>query len=251
MTVSPAPDPLMLRVYKDDRKGATAFFRNRFFLNAIVARLAALEAKPVRVLVQACSIGAEPYSIAAVALERGLHIAIEATDIEPEFIAFAQRAQYPDAITVSMTAAEKKFFKPGGQGQVEADAALRATVKFLPPQSITHAMPGRYDATFAMNALTYVTPAEQTRAIATMAAATAYYLCLTAFHPDSIKSDIESAGFEPVMEDQASIHDGWGDRVRPGGAVPGTPEYSWMVPPYNMDCGDYAWRYCAIFRRKS
>jgi len=250
MTASPAPDPLMLRVYKDDRKGATAFFRNRFFLNVIVARLAALDAKPVRVLVQACSIGAEPYSLAATALDRGLDIAIDATDIEPEFVAFAQRAQYPDAITAPMTASEKKFFKPAGQGQVEIDAALRAKVKFLPVQSVTEPIPGAYDAVVAMNVLTYVTPAEQTRAIATMAAATAHYLCLTAFHPDSIKSDVESAGFEPVMDDQSLIHNSWGDRVRPGGATPGSPEYSWMVPPYNMDCADYAWRYCAIFRRK-
>ena len=250
MTASPAPDPLMLRVYKDDRKGATAFFRNRYFLNVLVARLAALAAKPVRLLVQACSIGAEPYSIAAAAHDRGLDLAIDATDIEAEFIAFAQRAQYPEVITASMTSPEKKFFKPVGQGQVEIDAAVRAMVRFLPAQSVLDPMPGSYDAIVAMNVLTYVTPAEQTRAIAAMAAATAHYLCLTAFHPDSIKSDIESTGFEPLMDDQALIHNAWGDRVRPGGAAPGMPEYSWMVPPYSVDCDDYAWRYCAIFRRQ-
>jgi chemotaxis methyl-accepting protein methylase len=250
MTASPAPDPLMLRVHKDDKKGATAFFRNRSFLNIFVTRLAALEARPVNVLLQACSIGAEPYSIAAVALDRGLDIAIATTDIEPEFIAFAKRAQYPEVVTASMMASEKKFFKPIGQGLVEVDAALRAKVKFLPAQSLTDPMPGTYDATLAMNVLTYVTPADQTRAIATMAAATTHYLCLTAFHPDSIKSDIESVGFKPVMDDQALIHNAWGDRVRPGGAVLGTPEYSWVVPPYNTDCDDYAWRYGAIFQRK-
>jgi chemotaxis methyl-accepting protein methylase len=250
MTASPAPDPLMMRVYKDDKKGATAFFRNRSFLNVIVARLAALEAKPVNVLLHACSIGAEPYSVAAVALDRGLDIAIDTTDIEPDFIAAAQQARYPEIITASMTASEKKCFKPIGQGLVEVDAALRSMVNFLPAQSLTDPMPGTYDATLAMNVLTYLTPAGQSRAIAAMAAATAHYLCLTAFHPDSIKSDIESVGFEPVMDDQALIHNGWGARVRPGGAAPGTPEYSWVVPPYNADCDDYAWRYGAIFQRK-
>jgi hypothetical protein len=181
----------------------------------------------------------------------GLDIVIDATDIEPEFIAFAQQARYPEMVTASMTASKKKYFKPcGGQGLVEIDAALRAKVNFLPAQSLTDPMPGAYDATVAMNVLTYVTPADQTRAIATMAASTAHYLCLTAFHPDSIKSDIESVGVEPVLEDQAPIHNAWGDRVRPGGALPGTPEYSWVVPPYNSDCDDYAWRYCAIFQRK-
>ena len=250
MTVSPAPDPLMMRVYKNDKIGATAFFRNRNFINLIVARLAALETKSVNVLLQACSIGAEPYSIAAVARDRGLDIAIDTTDIEPDFLAAAQRARYPEIITNSMTASENKFFKPIEEGLVEIDAALRAMVSFLPPQSLTDPMPGTYDATLAMNVLTYLSPDDQTRAIATMAAATTHYLCLTAFHPDSIKSDIESVGFEPVMEDQALIHNAWGVRVVPGGATPGTPEYSWMVPPYNTDCDDYAWRYCAIFQRK-
>lgn len=240
----------MLRVYKGDKKGATAFFRNRVFLETVIGLLRAVGDAP-GVLFHACSIGAEPYSFAAAAQAAGLDVAIDATDIEPDFIKAAQTAVYPARITERMTDGEKRWFDPAGQGQVALSVLVREAVRFLPARSLADPLEDTYDAVFAMNVLTYLTPSAQTSAIATMAKSAKTYLCLTAFHPDTIKADIEAAGFEPVMENQAEIHNAWGDRVRAGGAQPGTPEYSWVVPPYNTDRDDYEWRYGAIFRRKA
>ncbi len=245
------PDtPLMLRVYKDDKKGATAFFRNRPFLDTITTRLKDLPDRPVQVLFHACSIGAEPYSFAATAQGAGLDVTIDATDIEPDFIEAARRGVYPAQITSRMRDDEKRLFADIGQGHVKLDDTVRDAVRFLPAMSLLDPPAKQYDAVFAMNVLTYLTPEAQTQAIATMARAAAKYLCVTAFHPDTIQADMQAAGFTPVLQDQQAIHDAWGDRVRAGGAKRGTPEYSWVVPPYHTGVPDYQWRYGAIFMRE-
>jgi chemotaxis methyl-accepting protein methylase len=239
----------MLRVYKGDKKGATAFFRNREFLNTIISLLKAEGLAAPAVFFHACSIGAEPYSFAATAKASAFDVAIDATDIEPDFISHAQKAVYPADILGGMLDDEKQCFEVTGQGEIKLRDDLRASVNFVPAQSITAPLAKSYDAVFAMNVLTYLPPKLQTEAIATMAKSARKYLCVTAFHPDQIKADMEAAGFAPVLDTQAAIHNAWGDRVRPNGARAGTPEYSWVVPPYNTDAADYCWRYCAIFGR--
>lgn len=243
-------DPMVIRVYKDDRKGATAFFRNRFFLKTVLAALRELAKDPVEVFFHACSVGAEPYSFTIKAKEEGVTVRVDATDIEPNFVALAQKGLYPAGIVERMKDAEKKLFHIKGNTAV-LDDSIRQKVTFLPAQSVMDPLPKTYDAVFAMNVLTYLTPAQQTQAIATMAASCRSYLCLTAFHPDTIKADIEAAGFEPVLTDQEVIHNFWGDRIREKAAEPGAEDYAWKVPPYNTDAPDYAWRYCAIFKRKT
>lgn len=240
------PDPLMLRVYKDDKKGATAFFRNRAFLGKIVSLLQTLPAP--HVFFHACSVGAEPYSFAATALDAGLDVAIDATDIEPDFVAAARRGSYPATITTGMTDEEKHWFQPSGDKMIVIDDVLRGQVNFLPSQSVLDPLARAYDAVFAMNVLTYLTPDAQSVAIKTMAKKAKTYLCLTAFHPDTIRADIEAAGFEPVMDQQQAIHDAWGDRIKISGIT--DENKSWAVPPYNKDSDDYAYRYGAIFKRK-
>lgn len=240
----------MLRVYKDDKKGATAFFRNRPFLNTVLG-LMQKESDMPSAFFHACSIGAEPYSFVATAKMLMLDVSVEATDIEPEFIKVAEEGVYPNSILKGMTPEEKYWFNAVKGGKVQIRDELRRKVKFQPAVSVLDPLAKEYDAIFAMNVLTYLSPEEQTLAIVNLSRTARKYLCVTAFHPDQIKSDMEFAGFEPVPTNQEEIHNAWGDRVRVGGAEPGTPGYSWIVPPYNSTAPDYDWRYCAIFARRS
>ena len=88
--------PVMIRVYNDGHKGATAFFRNRPFLDALFAVLRQRCHHRVRILVHASSIGAEAYSLALWWFNRILphwhgeiDLDIAATDIDTAFLAFA------------------------------------------------------------------------------------------------------------------------------------------------------------------
>lgn len=247
---SSTPQPHMLRVYKDDRKGATAFFRNRPFLNTVLGLLQK-ETDTPSTFFHACSIGAEPYSFAAFAKMMMLDVSIDATDIEPEFMAYAEKGVYPANVLRGMTTEEKYWFTKQKGNNVLLRDEIRRKVKFQPASSVTQPIDKQYDAVFAMNVLTYLSPDDQTLAIVNMAKSARKFMCVTAFHPDQIKSDMEFAGFEPVEKNQEEIHNAWGDRIREGGAEAGTPAYSWVIPPYNTDAPDYNWRYCAIFKRRS
>lgn len=242
-------NPVMLRVYKDDKKGATAFFRNRPFLYKLLELTSKIDADQPEVLFHACSIGAEPYSFAATVYAMEKNVAISATDIVPDFVGAAQAGCYPKSISKNMQENEKVFFDDIGNDQIKLKDEIRERVNFLPAASLSDARDDEYDVVLAMNVLTYLTPEAQTKAIAEMASYARHYLCLTAFHPDQIQSDVEAIGFEPVEDDIEKIHNAWGDRIRPVMPEPGTPEYSWMVPKFNTETPDYKYRYCAIFKR--
>ena len=100
-----------------------------------------------------------------------------------------------------------------------------------------------------MNALTYVSPAEQLQAIMNMASHTRHIMCLTAFHPDQIASDVAQAGFYPLLLNQRDIHNGWGERISSTPLKTDFPGYSWKLPPYETQSIDYEWRYASIFIR--
>jgi hypothetical protein len=249
--------PVMIRAYCGVNKGATAFFRNRCFLAALVAELGERCPRRPRVFFHACSVGAEPYSFAIWCLNEhertGRHPPlIVATDIAPAFLSTAREALYPRSVVEGMTDAERRWFEPVEGGQVRVAAAVRELVSFVPPQSFLEpAGGGAYDAVLAMNALTYVTPAEQTLAVRSMAGDTRHLLGLTAFHPDTIRADLEAVGFEPVLARQREIHAAWGDRCV--GVLPpvGAPEYSWQLPPFDTVVPDREYRFGALFARRS
>jgi len=124
-------------------------------------------------------------------------------------------------------------------------------VEFLPPMDFVRQRPeGRFDAVLIMNALTYVTPAEQHLAVAGAAESSRSLLALTAFHPDSIRSDIDAVAFEPVMTNHQLIHESWGDRLTDKPIDPRSQEYSWRLPRYDSGQADAAWRFGALFRRR-
>lgn len=244
------PEPVMLRIYEGDKKGATAFFRNRVFLKTAVAHLKALGKPQAKVLFHACSGGPEPYSFAIYAALGGLNVQIDATDIVPSFVELARAGEYPLVALGGMTDEEKswlqinearKLFKPAPQ--------VMARVNFLPPASFFEfETDQRYDAVFIMNALTYVNENQQTIAIRKAARIADHFLFLTSFHLETIRADIDGAGFAPVAANAAEIHAGWGDRI-----VSGADEetFSWTLPPYDTNVPEKEYRFCSIFGRKA
>lgn len=175
--------------------------------------------------------------------------AITATDLNPSFLEAARAGIYPESVQQGMTEAERGWFEIGSTGEVRVPEAARRLVEFLPPQSFLEPIKERYDAVLLLNALTYVSPAEQSFAIRHAGAAAEHLMALSAFHPDSIRADLEATGFEPVLQSQRLIHEAWGDRRVPQPVSPERPEYSWMLPPFETPVADPEFRFCALFAR--
>lgn len=250
-------EPVMIRAYHGAQKGATAFFRNRPFIETLFSRLQTeKDDSPVKILVHACSVGAEPYSLALWWLHKVLpersgpgEIEIVATDINAEFLAFAKQGCYPDSLLAGMTGEEQSWFERTG-GSIVVPERARRLVRFLEPMSFVDGDPGeQFDAVLIMNALTYVSPAEQSAALSHCAKQARKILAITAFHPDTVRADLQRAGFEPVMEQHRRIHEAWGDRLASGPIPPDSPDYSWKLPPYDETRADFAWCFGVLFQR--
>lgn len=253
-----AVDPMMIRVYNGEHKGATAFFRNRPFLDAFFSALRAEQGRPIKILVHACSVGAEPYSLALWWLHRVVSsgagatgIDIAATDIDPGFLAFARQATYPAGLAAGMSTEEAGWFDIRGE-EMRVPAEAAQLVRFLEPMSFVDGDPGeQFDAVLVMNALTYVSVAEQSKTIDRLAACSPRVLALTAFHPDSIRDDLIRQGFVPSMENHRLIHESWGDRLSKLPVSPGSPDYSWRLPPYDESVPEFAYRFGSLFVKAS
>jgi hypothetical protein len=247
---APDPAPTMMRAYHDSRIGTTAFFRNRPFLRLLVSELRRRCKGRPRILFHACSIGAEPYSLALwwsnrVGTRPPL---ICATDADSAFLDIARRGEYPASIVDGMTAEERSWLDVLPNGNVRVPDRVRRIVRFLPPRSFLEPMSqGQFDAVLVMNALTYVAPDEQSVAIARAATAARSLLGLTAFHPDSIRHDLERVGFVPVLDRQREIHEAWGVRCVSTPPSPNTPEYAWQLPSFDTPVADRDFRFCALF----
>lgn len=246
-------EPVMIRVYQGGNRGATAFFRNRTFLRTFLDALANIGKPRVRVLVHAASIGAEPYSLALYYLQHyreKFDLQILATDINAQFLEAARAGAYGAEVGRGLTDEERGWFVTDGRMLRVPDSA-RAMVQFLPPMDFVRTRPdGQFEAVMIMNALTYVSAPEQRLAIGQAAGQSQNLLALTAFHPDSIRADIDDAAFEPLLANHEAIHNGWGDRLSGGPVDPSSSAYSWKLPPYDGRRADCAWRYGAIFRRR-
>ena len=169
--------------------GRTAWFRNRAFLETLVDLLKEVENPSV--LFHACSTGEEPYSFAILWTQAdGRPITIHATDINPEAVAAARKAEHP-----------------------LLGLAERHMVKFLPPMSCTKAIPRTYDAVVCMNALCYLPEELQEQAIYRMASSAWRYLCVTAGSPRAVRAGIEEANLRCLWRNWFRIYYGWGERL--------------------------------------
>jgi CheR methyltransferase, SAM binding domain len=244
----------MLRAYSGSQRGATAFFRNRPLLETLGDLLRDHPGPELRVLFHAASIGAEPYSFVMHAILSGLirrfALRISATDINPEFLSYAEAAVYPEAVLSSLAPAERSFFEPAESGTVRVRSDVRERVTFLPARSFVDAtFADSFDLVFVLNALTYVTPQQQHEALLRISAYNTDLLVMSAFHPDTVREDLDAAGYVPVKDRIGQIHDSWGGRIRHGKpALPGSPQYSWTVPPF-VDTPGGEYRFGSIFRK--
>ena len=239
-------DPVILRAYNNTHTGATAFFRNRPFIERFYSTLRSASDGPIKILVHACSLGAEPYSLAMWWLHKvrptcakEIDIEIAATDIDSDFLDFAQQARYPSNILGGMTPQEQSWFLKA-DGNVQVPRKARRLVRFLPPMNFVTDEPGE----------TFVSPEEQSAALSRCAAYCQHVLGVTAFHPDTVKADLDRLGYVPCMDGHREIHEAWGDRLGSGPVPADNPDYSWRLPPYETDSPDFAYRYGALFKRE-
>lgn len=193
---APAAAPVRLRAVQGSYIGTTAFFRNRAFLAQLAdeAERLAADGRRLRILVHACSIGAEAYSVAIYLKLRcpDLDFELSATDIAPGFCAYAAEAKYEGGVLAALSPEEMACFEALPDGKFRVGAAIREHVQILPAQSFVSFQPdGVYDIVTISNALCYVTAAEQATALDNAASYNSGVLAATAFHADSIADDLE------------------------------------------------------------
>lgn len=220
--------PVRIAVNDAEFIGATAFFRNRAFLNQLgkeAARLGA-DGRQVRILNHACSIGAETYSLAIHLKLRcpTLDFKIDATDVSQGFRNFAIAGAYPERVMSGLTPEEAACFDVSADGTRLVSHGVRKHVTFLPVSSfVDFETDAAYDIVLVCNALVYVDRAGQAAAIDKIAGYNASLLAVTAFHNATIAEDLARNGYRAVMESFEDIHAGWIDRFRRDPTAPTPP----------------------------
>jgi len=251
------PTPVRLRPVTSASIGTTAFFRNRSLLNVVLDRLAKLESSELSVLVHACSIGAEVWSLViATDLDpryASKVIRFEACDIEAQFIAHAQNAVYPREILVGMQPSEQEYFDSVDDRHVRVCSRLRERVQFLSSRSVVDFEAAKqYDIVLLLNALLYLPGELQSLTLNRIARYNTSLLITTGFHFDRIKADMQRNGYRPVAAGAREIHDGWTDRRRDGPVVnetiPGKIFHPWSLPTYS-ESEDFDYKYCSVFEK--
>ena len=249
--------PVRLRPTTQTSIGTTAFFRNRALLDVVLGKIAQLPQTRISVLVHACSIGAEVWSLLIAARldprTRDKQIQVVACDIAPEFIEYAQQGVYPRAVLTGMLREEQACFEPHDTDSVRIRAEVRAQASFLPAQSLTDFRSEEsFDVVLVLNALLYLPAQSQSQVLDNVARCNRALLVTTGFHFDRIRGDMERNGYRPVPERARAVHDGWTDRRRSGAArdevIPGKIFHAWSLPEFS-EIEDYEYRYCAVFEK--
>jgi two-component system CheB/CheR fusion protein len=127
--------------------------------------------RPLRIWVAGCSSGEETYSLAilfhecAEAAKREIKLQIFASDIDPDAVASAREALYPEAITadVSPERLARYFLKEGRHYRISPE--LRAAVVFTVQDVLADPPFSRLDMVSCRNLLIYLSPDAQKRAI--------------------------------------------------------------------------------------
>ncbi|MGV6852871.1 MAG: CheR family methyltransferase [bacterium] len=250
--------PVRLRPVTDQFIGTTAFFRNRRLLATLFDQLKEQGKSSYKVLIHACSIGAEVYSMLIFhkvqGYDRYFSLECVATDIEAGFIEYARQATYPVGIAKGLSDQELQYFSLEGEN-ISVNIESLNEVEYIEPCSFVDFMSSQpFDLVFVLNAFIYVTAAQQHTAIKNIAAYNTAWLVTSAFHMQTIKGDLDQAGYIPYTHNQQEIHDAWLDRridepgydrsseVREGIFTP------WSLP-FFQEIEDYQYKYCAIFKK--
>ncbi len=251
---------MRLRVADGHLIGTTAFFRNRPYIQALGQEIAeiARSTEQVNVLVHACSIGAEVYSL-AIQLRLAhpdVRFRISATDISKKFRDVAERGRYPATALHFTTDEERRFFDLQPDGSLAVGDDVRDFVRFEAPASyINFNAPSVYHVVTLCNALIYVPAPKQALAIRQVAEYNSHVLALTGGHHDTVADDLSGVGYEPIMTDFKKIHAGWADRRRPEGW---TGDEEWppniyadpLLGPID-DLPGWRYRHGTLFRKRA
>jgi hypothetical protein len=193
--------------------GATCFFRNRALFQAVRELIQSLNKEECSVLFHSCSVGAEVYSFVISCLEDPgftKQIKIHATDINPDYLNFANQGEYPLCNVNELTPEERKYFLPTTENRAIADAILREKIHFLNPCDFrTFKTQQNFDVVFVLNSLCYVNSPEQALAISQIARYNSGYLVLHGAHLNTIKGDLINNGYIPVCYKGKEISAAW------------------------------------------
>ena len=255
---SSSPSPVRLRPAIGDAIGTTAFFRNRILFDTLLDQIAASGLKEVSVLFHACSIGAEVYSLVVQYLVRQLDqqfsLHCYATDKQPGFVDFARAASFPSEIIKGCSAEEMPFFVVSDGVVKPADSVL-ARIEFLPASAFDAFTTARiFDVVCLLNCLLYVPAATQSSVLAAVSSYNKRWLVTTGFHPETIKQDLQTNGYSPLLTNLEQIHNGWTDRLRaepiPVGQLPPHIFTDWSLQPFVKNV-DFEYKLCALFNKRT
>ena len=256
MRIPPPAVPVRMRPATDNAIGTTAFFRNRPLFYTLLEEMSRLGRDSFDVRFHACSIGAEVYSFIICYFLGGYAnkfiLRCHASDREEKFLDIARQGTYPLEVLTGMTSEEAQYVDPIEKA-LQIQQRVRDVVDFLPPCDFTSDTPQKvYNVVFLLNALVYVPADRQATALANIASYNSDILVTTAFHADSIKSDLVRGGYVPVLRNIEEIHESWLDRrvVTSGSEIRSGIYAPWSLPPFSK-LVDYEFKYCAIFEKQS
>lgn len=236
---------------------ATVFFRNPAQLSAFQGPLAPLiQTSCFRVLVAACSIGCEAYSLAAYLAHVFPHLdfRIDACDISKEAIAFARAGFYgpehfPGGRTGGPTGEIEKilFLRDGEHWRVRDEIQARITFEIADVLSPRFNAYRGYDCVFGQNFMIHMNDAEAARSFPALADAVrpGGALFVGGMDLDTRPSLAAVHGLIPLDWKIAAIHDG--DSMRRAA----WPWHYWSLEPIDWSVKPAAPRYSTIFLKPS
>ena len=128
--------------------------------------------RPLRIWIAGCSTGEETYSLAMLfreqisALKPSIKLQVFASDVDPDVVAFAREALYPETIEAEVSAARlARFFTKEDHGY-SVSPELRSAVVFTVQDVLADPPFSRLDMVSCRNLLIYLQPEAQTKVVA-------------------------------------------------------------------------------------
>lgn len=149
------------------------FYRNadvfaRLHAHVLPTLAASTHGQPLRIWSAGCGRGEEPWTLAMLLHDLNIDAVVEATDIDPSALAFAQRARYKHgAIGALPSALANRYLVRGtARGEVHVAPELRHIVRFSMHDLLSEAPPtgnGPFDLICCRNVMIYFQRAAQER----------------------------------------------------------------------------------------
>ena len=156
------------RLFQELLIGVTQFFRDPAAFNALREKVVPnilkqkTDGTPVRIWVPGCSTGEEPLSLAMLFTEemekndKHTGIQIFATDIDPDAIERARKAEYPEAIVSDVSKERLKRFFTRKESTYKVNSEIREMVVYAPQNMVSDPPFSRLDLISCRNVLIYM-----------------------------------------------------------------------------------------------